>query len=111
MQELNDDAIAAHAEFGPQIPTVQSVLHIYPTDGAVHRRLPDTAYSHRDAKFVHIIAATSPDPADMPAAPRTRIGRRSILTPAAAPTSTFSWTKVRIPCARPTARTSTVLWN
>ncbi|MEZ4555684.1 MAG: hypothetical protein R2854_04390 [Caldilineaceae bacterium] len=45
MQELNDDAIAAHAEFGPQIPTVQSVLHIYPTDGAVHRRhgIPPTA--------------------------------------------------------------------
>ncbi len=66
MYDLNDDAIAAHVEHGPQIPTVQSVLHIYPTDGAVHRiGAEETAYSHRDAKFVHIIAATSPDPAVM----------------------------------------------
>ena len=67
MPDLNEDAIAAHAEFGPQIPSVESVLHIYPTDGAVQRvAAQETAYSHREAKFVHIIAATSPDPADMP---------------------------------------------
>ncbi len=59
MLDLNDDAIAAHAEYGPQIPTFQSVLHIYPTDGAVHRvGAEETAYSHREARFVHIIAAT-----------------------------------------------------
>src|SRR5690606_28983277 len=34
MRDLSDDAIAVHAEFGPRIPTVESVLHIYPTDGA-----------------------------------------------------------------------------
>lgn len=68
MPDLSDEAIAAYAEYGPQIPTVQSILHIYPTDGAVHRvGEQETAYSHRAAKFVHIIAATSPDPADMPA--------------------------------------------
>lgn len=67
MRDLSDDVIAAHVEHGPQIPSVQSTLHIYPTDGAVQRiGAEDTAYSHRDAKFVHIIAATSPDPADMP---------------------------------------------
>ena len=68
MRDLSDDAIAVHAEFGPRIPTVESVLHIYPTDGAVQRLgAQETAYSHRDARFVHIIAATSPNPADMPA--------------------------------------------
>lgn len=67
IRDLSDDVIAAHVEHGPRIPTVQSTLHIYPTDGAVQRvGAEDTAYSHRDAKFVHIIAATSPDPADMP---------------------------------------------
>lgn len=67
MLDLSDGAIAAHAEYGPQIPTIQSALHIYPIDGAVHRvGAQETAYRHRDAKFVHIIAATSPDPADMP---------------------------------------------
>ncbi len=67
MLDLEDGAIAAHVEHGPHIPTVQSVLHIYPTDGAVQRvGDQETAYSHRRAKFVHIIAATSSDPADMP---------------------------------------------
>jgi FAD/FMN-containing dehydrogenase len=68
MLELSDDALDVYAEYGPQIPTVQSVMHIYPTDGAVHRvGAQDTAYNHRDAKFVHIIGATTPDPAQMPA--------------------------------------------
>lgn len=67
MPDLSDEAIAAHAVHGPQIPTFQSVVHIYPTDGAVQRvGAQETAFSHRDARFVHIIAATSPDPAVMP---------------------------------------------
>lgn len=67
MLDINDDAIAAHAAHGPRIPTVQSVLHIYPTDGAVQRvGAQETAYSHREAKFVHIIAATTSDPEAMP---------------------------------------------
>ncbi|MDX1415070.1 MAG: FAD-binding oxidoreductase [Candidatus Promineifilaceae bacterium] len=68
MLELNDEAIAAHVEHGPRIPTAQSVLHIYPTDGAVQRvSAQESAYCHREARFVHIIGATSPDPAQMPA--------------------------------------------
>jgi hypothetical protein len=67
MVALSDDAIGVHAQHGPQVPNVQSALHIYPTDGAIHRvGHQETAYSHREANFVHIIAATSPDPADMP---------------------------------------------
>jgi len=62
--ELTDDAIAAHVKFGPAIPTVQSALHIYPMDGAIHDTGPDdTAFAHRDVRFVHIIAAVTPDPA------------------------------------------------
>jgi FAD/FMN-containing dehydrogenase len=69
MDDLSDAAIAAHAEYARQIPTVQSIVHIYPTDGAVQRvGQQETAYSHRDAKFVHLIAAASPDPAEMPLA-------------------------------------------
>ncbi len=68
MLDLSDDAIAAHVEYGPQVPTVQSLMHIYLTDGAVQHVAPqETAYYHRKARFAHIIAATSPDPADMPA--------------------------------------------
>jgi FAD/FMN-containing dehydrogenase len=65
--ELTDEAVAAHVKFGPAIPTVQSALHIYPMDGAVHDAGPnDTAFAHRDVKFVHIIAAVTPNRADLP---------------------------------------------
>jgi FAD/FMN-containing dehydrogenase len=62
------DAVAdIHAKFGPHIPTVPSVIHIYPLTGAVQRvGKNDTAYSYRDADFVHIIAAVYPDSTRMP---------------------------------------------
>ena len=63
--ELTDDAIAAHLEHGPKIPTMNSALHIYPIDGAVHRVAPDaTAFAYRDANFATVIAGMWPDPAD-----------------------------------------------
>ncbi len=68
MLALTDAAITAYVEHGPQVPTVQSMMHIYPTDGAVQRVAPqESAYRHREARFVHLIAATSPDPDQMPA--------------------------------------------
>ena len=67
VNDLSDEAIAIHSEYGPQVPTVPSLMHIYPLDGAVHDVADDeTAYSHRDAKFVHIIAGVDEDPANMP---------------------------------------------
>jgi FAD/FMN-containing dehydrogenase len=66
--ELSDAAIAVHAQYGPQVPTVPSLMHIYPMDGAVHDVAPtDTAFRHRDVKFTHIIAGVDPDGANMPA--------------------------------------------
>ncbi len=65
--DLTDDIIAQHVKYGPDIPTVNSAMHIYPMDGAVHdvgKR--DTAFSYRNVKYNHIIAAVSPDPGPMP---------------------------------------------
>ena len=68
IRELSDEAIAVHVKHGPQIPTVSSAMHIYPVDGAAHRpKSGDTAFSYRDAKFVHVIAAMYDNPADTPA--------------------------------------------
>ncbi len=68
VSELTDEAIAIHAEHGPDVPTVQSLMHLYPLDGAVHDVASDgTAFSHRDVKFVHIIAGIDADPGAMPA--------------------------------------------
>jgi len=67
VNELTDDLIAGHVKFGPRIPTLNSAMHIYPMDGAVHDVAPDaTAFAYRDVKYTHILAAVSPDPAPMP---------------------------------------------
>jgi hypothetical protein len=64
---LSDEAIEIHVKYGPQVPNFQSLMHIYPIDGAVHRVGKDeTAFSYRDAQFSHVIAAMYPDPADTP---------------------------------------------
>lgn len=67
VNELNDGLIEAHTKYGPQIPAFQSVVNIFPVDGAVNRiGKNETAYSYRDANFIHVIAAMYPDPADTP---------------------------------------------
>jgi FAD/FMN-containing dehydrogenase len=64
VKELTDDAILAHIENGPKIPAVNSTMHIYPINGAVHRVASDaTAFGHRDANFATVIAGMWPDPA------------------------------------------------
>ena len=65
VKELTDDAIAAHLEHGPKVPTVNSTVHIYPINGACHRVAPDeTAFAYRDATFATVIAGMWPDPAE-----------------------------------------------
>jgi FAD/FMN-containing dehydrogenase len=64
VKELTDDAIAVHRRFA-ELPTPQSVMHLYPIDGAVHQVSPDaTAWNYRDANWSMIIAGASPEPAD-----------------------------------------------
>jgi FAD/FMN-containing dehydrogenase len=63
--ELTDEAIAVHMEHGPSVPAVNSTVHIYPINGAVHDVPSDaTAFGHRDANFATVIAGMWPDPAD-----------------------------------------------
>jgi hypothetical protein len=65
VRELTDEAIATHMEHGPKVPTVNSTVHLYPINGAVHDVAPeDTAFGHRDATFAPVIAGMWPDPAD-----------------------------------------------
>jgi FAD/FMN-containing dehydrogenase len=65
MDELSDAAIEEYVRYGARVPTVNSVVHIYPVSGAANR-VPkgDTAYFYRDAKYVHVLGAIYPDPAD-----------------------------------------------
>jgi FAD/FMN-containing dehydrogenase len=67
VRDLSDDAIQEHVRFGPQVPTPQSVMHIYPLDGAIHDVPADeTAFAYRDINLTHMIAAVSPEAAPMP---------------------------------------------
>lgn len=62
-KELNNQAISVHTEYGAQLPTTLSTMHIYPINGAVHRIAKgDTAFSFRDANFAGVIAAIDSDP-------------------------------------------------
>ena len=63
--DLTDEIIAAHVEHGPKVPAVNSTMHIYPINGAVHRVGDgDTAFAYRHANFATVIAGMWPDPAD-----------------------------------------------
>lgn len=63
---LTEEAIPIHARFGPQVPSLQSTMHLYPQSGAIQRvGRTETAYVHRDVEFVHNIVAIDADPANM----------------------------------------------
>jgi FAD/FMN-containing dehydrogenase len=63
--ELSDKAIDLHLKYGPQLPTMQSTMHIYPINGAAGRVGTNaTAFSFRDAKFAEVIVGVDPDPAN-----------------------------------------------
>jgi FAD/FMN-containing dehydrogenase len=65
VDELTDEAIAAHIDHGKRTPVVNSTMHLYPINGAAHRVGPDeTAFGHRDKKFAAVIAGMWPDPED-----------------------------------------------
>jgi len=63
-KDLSDGAIEAHLANGPKVPVVNSTMHIYPINGAVHDVASDaTAFGHREAKYAMVIAGMWPDPA------------------------------------------------
>ena len=65
ISDLTDEAIGVHMEHGSRVPVVNSTVHLYPINGAVHDVAPDaTAFGHRDAKYAAVIAGMWPDPAD-----------------------------------------------
>ncbi|HJQ74168.1 MAG TPA: FAD-binding oxidoreductase [Gaiellaceae bacterium] len=65
VQEIPDEAVAVHAEYGPQMPTWKSTMHLYAIDGAAARVPGDaTAWSYREAKWAAVFAGVDPDPAN-----------------------------------------------
>jgi FAD/FMN-containing dehydrogenase len=65
VNELSEEAIALHIAHGSRIPTMQSRMHLFPINGAVHRvGAVETAFSYRDAKWSMVIVGVDPDPAN-----------------------------------------------
>ncbi|RFU19794.1 FAD-binding oxidoreductase [Geodermatophilus marinus] len=84
--ELTDAAIAAHVEHGARVPVVNSTMHLYPINGAVHDVASDaTAFGHRDASFAAVIAGMWPDPGDNEANVRWVREYHAAIAPHSAP--------------------------
>jgi FAD/FMN-containing dehydrogenase len=65
VNELSDELIEHHLEWGQKLPTMHSTVHMYPIDGAAHDvGADDTAFSYRDAQFAEVIFGVDPDPAN-----------------------------------------------
>jgi FAD binding domain/Berberine and berberine like len=63
--EISDDSIDVHREFGDKLPTGLSSMHLYPIDGAASRVAEDaTAFAYRDGGWAGVIVGVDPDPAN-----------------------------------------------
>ena len=63
VKTLSDAAIDAHLQEAAKTPSELSLMHLYPTDGAVHRiGKQETAWSARDANWSMVIAGIDPNP-------------------------------------------------
>ncbi|MEV5967233.1 FAD-binding oxidoreductase [Kribbella sp. NPDC051952] len=66
VDELTDEAIAIHVDYGSRLPTPLSTMHLYPVDGAAQRvGAGETAYAHRQARYCQVIVGVDPDPANL----------------------------------------------
>ena len=65
VKDLPDAAIDAHIAHAAKVPSPISGMHLYPVDGAVHRKQRDeTAWGYRDATWSMVIFGVDPEPAN-----------------------------------------------
>ncbi len=68
VNEVPDEAVALHARFGAELPSIKSTMHLYPVDGAAHDvGNSDTAWGYRGAHWSTTYAGVDPDPANVAA--------------------------------------------
>ena len=64
---LPDGAIDVHLDYAAKVPNEISGMHLYPIDGAIHRKgAGATAWSCRDATWSMVIIGVDPDPKNAP---------------------------------------------
>jgi hypothetical protein len=65
INELPDEAIDMHIKYARELPTLLSLMHMYPVNGAAAKPgKKDTAWSYRDATWAVVICGVDPDPAN-----------------------------------------------
>ncbi|MCX2680192.1 FAD-binding oxidoreductase [Galbibacter sp. EGI 63066] len=63
VNEISDQAIELHKEYGSNLPSELSTMHLYPINGAVHNvDKNDTAFSYRDVTWSRVIVGVDKDP-------------------------------------------------
>ena len=68
VKTLSDNAIDVHLKYVATVPSEVSGMHLYPIDGAIHRKKGDaTAWNCRDATWSMVIIGVDPDPKKAPA--------------------------------------------
>ena len=82
VNEIPDEAVALHADFGSRLPSMKSTMHLYPIDGAAHDVAEsETAWSYRDANWGAVFAGVDPDPSNREAISRWSIEYNEALHP------------------------------
>jgi FAD/FMN-containing dehydrogenase len=82
VEEIPDEAIEKHVEFGEKLPTWKSTMHMYPIDGAAHRVGPaDTPWGYRKANWGSVMVGVDPDPANADAIREWAIAYQEALHP------------------------------
>lgn len=67
VKTLSDAAIETHLAHAARLPSALSAMHLYPIDGAIHRKNKgDTAWNARDATWSMVILGVDPDPSKFP---------------------------------------------
>ena len=65
VDELSDEAIDIHKNYGSRLPSELCTMHLYPINGAVHEvGKNDTAFSFRDVTWSRVIVGVDSDPAN-----------------------------------------------
>ena len=68
VKTLPNDAIDVHLAYVANVPSEVSGMHLYPIDGAIHRKKADaTAWNCRDATWSMVIIGVDSDPKKAPA--------------------------------------------
>lgn len=62
LNELSEEAIAKNIEYGSNLPTSLSSMHLYPIDGKAHEiNEKETAWAHRNTRWVQVIVGVTDD--------------------------------------------------